>query len=67
MKESTNHDHFWGKTEEILYGDVWTNKSRCQCGAVRLAYRWCGKTSEEIRMPGKTNSLLSIKLVGELT
>ena len=51
MKESTNHAHVWGAAQEILYGDVWTKKSCCLCGAIRLVHPWGGKTIEEVRLP----------------
>ena len=32
-----------------------TDRSQCRCRAVRLLYPWCGKTSDEIRLPAKTS------------
>ena len=55
MEKAETHAHAWGQTREILYGDVWTDRSQCRCGAVRLVYPWCGKTSDEIRLPAKTS------------
>ena len=54
LEKAETHAHTWGQTREILYGDVWTDRSQGGCGSVRFVYPWCGKTSDEIGLPAKT-------------
>ena len=46
-----SHVHEFTGSKEILYGDVFTDKSTCACEAVRLQFKWGNKLHTEIREP----------------